>query len=252
MSAAKEKTFIIFDLDNTLTESRTPMDREMVRLFAKLLAHRRVAITSGGGFNLFKRQVINPLSGSEKLFGNLFLFPTNAASFYRYEGSQWVKGYEERLTKEEIGTIRRALKRALAESGFQKPREVFGDQIDERGTQITFSALGGDAPVAKKTAWDPTREKRRAIKVILDRLLPAFEIGIGGHTSIDITRRGINKAYAIEKIEKQLGVSREDMLFVGDALAPGGNDYPVVHTDVLTKAVSKPADTKRVIHTLIV
>ena len=74
--------------------------------------------------------------------------------------------------------------------------------------------------------------KRREIKAVLEKKIPEFEIRMGGMTSIDITRKGIDKAYAIQKIKSIMGVLDEDIIFVGDALYKGGNDSSVKKTEV--------------------
>ena len=99
--------------------------------------------------------------------------------------------------------------------------------INDRGTQITYSGLGQNAPLELKNIWDNNLEKRKMIKKILESLIPEFEITIGGATSIDITRKGIDKAYGIKKICEYFKYKIEDLIFFGDAIFEGGNDYPV-------------------------
>ena len=74
---------------------------------------------------------------------------------------------------------------------------------------------------------------------------------MGGTTSIDVTRLGIDKAYGIRKLRDVLGISIEEMLFIGDALFVGGNDYPAVEAGVASIQVRDPDETKRVIEALV-
>lgn len=53
---------------------------------------------------------------------------------------------------------------------------------------------------------------------ILDRLMPGFSVLLGGATSIDVTKPGIDKAYGIRKLRDVLGISLKEMIFVGDPL----------------------------------
>jgi glyoxylase-like metal-dependent hydrolase (beta-lactamase superfamily II) len=48
-----------------------------------------------------------------------------------------------------------------------------------------------------------------------------------------------------------LGVPVDDMLFVGDALFPGGNDHPARRTGVVCIQVRDPEETKRVIEAVL-
>ncbi len=122
-----------------------------------------------------------------------------------------------------------------------------GKIIEDRAGQITFSALGQKAPLEGKREWNKTSDQRQEIRAALDRFLPEFEIRLGGLTSIDITRKGIDKAYGIRQIMKHLCAKREDVLFIGDALYEGGNDFPVKKTRIETLQISGPTETKHFI-----
>jgi len=82
-------------------------------------------------------------------------------------------------------------------------------------------------------------------------LIPEFSVLIGGSTSIDITKPGIDKAYGIGKLRDLLGVSIRDMIYIGDALYVGGNDHAAETAGVDCISVRDPNETKRVIQTII-
>ena len=132
-----------------------------------------------------------------------------------------------------------------------KPEQVWGKQIEDRGSQITFSALGQQAPIEEKKNWDPDFAKRKKVLEILTPLIPEFSVRMGGATSIDVTKHGIDKAYGIRKLRDVLDIAIEEMIFIGDALFPGGNDYPAKEAGVVSIRVRDPNETKRVIETII-
>ncbi|MGB6885392.1 MAG: HAD hydrolase family protein, partial [Candidatus Acidiferrum sp.] len=136
------------------------------------------------------------------------------------------------------------------EAGF-KVEKLWGEAIEDRGSQITFSALGQQAPLKEKEKWDPDYAKRKQIKAILDPLIPGFSVRMGGTTSIDITKPGIDKAYGIRKLRDVLGISLKEMIFIGDALFPGGNDYPAEEAGVVSIPVRGPSETKPVTKAII-
>jgi phosphomannomutase len=123
--------------------------------------------------------------------------------------------------------------------------------IEDRGSQITFSALGQQAPLEEKKKWEPGFAKRKKIKAILDPLIPGYSVRLGGATSVDVTKPGIDKAYGIRKLRDVLGISLREMIFIGDALFAGGNDYPAEQAGVVSVCVRGPHETKRVIQTAI-
>jgi hydroxymethylpyrimidine pyrophosphatase-like HAD family hydrolase len=111
--------------------------------------------------------------------------------------------------------------------------------------------LGQQAPLPEKVEWDPYYAKRKKMKGMLDKLLPEFSIRMGGATSIDVTKPGIDKAYGIQKLKEILKIEKEEMIFIGDALFPGGNDYPAEEAGVVSIPVNEPEQTKRVIQAII-
>jgi HAD superfamily hydrolase (TIGR01484 family) len=143
-----------------------------------------------------------------------------------------------------------SLKKAVAEAGFQAEK-VWGEAIEDRGSQITFSALGQQAPLEEKKKWDPDFAKRKKIKAILDTSIPEFSVRLGGATSIDVTKPGIDKAYGIRKLRDVLGISLKEMIYIGDALFVGGNDYPAEQAGVVSISVRGPNETKPVVEAII-
>jgi phosphomannomutase len=242
------KKLVVFDLDGTLAESKSPLDFEMASLLRELLGIVRVAVISGGDWPQFEKQLLFNLTHDELLV-NLFLLPTCGTKFFKYTG-QWKKLYSEDFTAGEKARIVSSLDKAAAAAGFKGER-TWGEITEDRGSQITFSALGQRAPLAEKKAWDPDFTKRKKIKAILDTFLPDLSVLIGGATSIDVTRPGIDKAYGIQKLRDLLGISITEMIFIGDALFVGGNDYPVEAASVVCIAVRNPAETKLVIRAIL-
>ncbi len=243
----KNKKIIIFDLDGTLTKSKLPADREMVRLLLRLLAEKRVAVIGGGRYELFKRQFLAKLPRHAVQLKNLFLFPTNSTTFYRRSGNTWKRIYAHELSAREKEKIMHAFRAAFKKTDYVSPKKIYGSVLDDRGTQITFSAAGQKAPLAVKTKWEKTSDVRPALMRALKKLVPEFEIRSGGLTSIDVTRKGIDKAYGVRQIAKRMKTPVRQMLFVGDALYPGGNDAAARKTGIRCVQIRGPAETKRLI-----
>ncbi len=242
------KKLLVFDLDGTLAESKAKVDPEMAGLLRDLLRTVKVAIISGGGWPQFEAQVLAHLPADAAL-ESLSLLPTCGTKFYRYS-SDWIKIYSEDFTAEEKAKIEASLKKAVSESG-EAPAQLWGEAIEDRDSQITYSALGQKAPLSEKVKWDPDFARRRKIVERALKLIPEFSVRMGGATSIDVTRQGIDKAYGIRKLRDVLSIGLNEMLFVGDAIFPGGNDYPPEQAGVVSVCVRGPHETKRVIETAI-
>lgn len=254
----RNKKLIVFDMDGTLVETKSIMDDEMAGLLCQLLTVKQVAVIGGGKYGLFREQLIRRLNCPKELLVNLFLFPTTSTAFYRYNHG-WKKVYSLELSLGERVMIKKAFQEAFKEINYQKPEKTYGQVIEDRRTQVTFSVFGqdlvrvlGNEGVRLKKEW---KDKHTDIKLKLaeavQRRLPNLEVRTAGYTSIDVTRKGIDKEYGIRQIEKYLKVPIENMLFIGDALFPGGNDSAVLRTGVLCFEVKEVGDTKNVIRHIL-
>jgi phosphomannomutase len=253
-----DKKLIVFDLDGTLTESKSKITPDMARTLAVLLAQKKVAIIGGGTYGQFKKQFVAGLTIPKSLFSNLFLFPTTATAFYRYQKG-WKPVYIRKLSKSSWLTIKKAFADVLQEIDYVPPKKTYGKVIENRGSQVTFSALGQDVVaalgkkgLALKEKWrDENTPIKNKIAKLVQKRLPQFEVHTSAFTSIDVTQKGIDKAYGIRQIEKVLHTPIKQMLFIGDGLYPGGNDYAARKSGIICLPVTGPKDTQAIIEKII-
>ena len=217
------KELVAFDLDGTLAESKQPLQEPMGEALANLLEVAHVAVISGGDWPQFEKQVASRLPERADRT-KLWLMPTTGTKLYRFDDA-WRAVYAELFEDEEKQKILKAFDESLKATGFV-PEQTWGERIEDRGSQITFSALGQEAPIDAKHSWDPDFAKRKVIQADLRQRLPGLSINMGGATSIDITREGVDKAYGLKKLNEASGIALNKMMFIGDAIFPGGNDYP--------------------------
>lgn len=246
-----KKQLIAFDLDDTLAPSKSRLPDETAELVAQLLDVAQVGVISGGRFEQFTMQVVEPVSAQPGVrLDNLHLMPTCGTQYFRFEGGTWECVYAENLTEDEKSRALLALEGEAKRLGYWAA-ETWGPIIEDRGSQITFSALGQSAPIEAKQAWDPTSEKKNALRQAVQAAVPDLDVHAGGTTSIDITRQGIDKAYGMRKLEAVTGIPLDAMLFVGDRLDPDGNDYPVKAMGVDCVSVTGWPDTAALLRELI-
>jgi len=238
---------VAFDLDDTLAPSKTAITPRMADLLVRLLAVTEVCVISGGQFGQFQSQLVAnlPLDHPDALT-RLHLMPTCGTQYYLFQDGEWRQQYAENLTDAQKAAALAAVETEAKRLGLWEPdngTEVWGPVLEDRGSQITFSALGQSAPVHAKKLWDPTGEKKNSLRAAVEPHLPDLEVRSGGSTSIDITRRGIDKAYGMRKLADLTGIGFDEMIFVGDRLDPDGNDFPVVGLGIATQAVEGWEDT---------
>ncbi len=243
------KRLIAFDLDGTLAESKQPMEPAMGEALADLLGVADVAVISGGDWPQFDKQVATRLPERADL-SRLWLMPTTGTKLYTFRSGAWQARYAEIFAEEEKQRIFEAFDAALRATGFV-PEAVWGERVEDRGSQITFSALGQEAPIDAKEKWDPDFAKRKVIQADLRQRLSGLSINMGGATSIDVTREGVDKAYGLTKLSDESGIELGAMLFIGDAIFPGGNDYPAKALGLDTIAVRDPGETLAIIEIIV-
>lgn len=223
-----KKQVIAFDLDDTLAVTKSPISDKMSELLSKLLEKYDVCVISGGAFSQFKIQVVDRLEASPRALARLHLMPTCGTKYYRFDelSDEWQIRYEHSLTSEQKKRVIKALEEGAKKLGYWEEKP-YGEIIEDRGSQITLSALGQQAPAELKYKWDPTGEKKLKLRDYVASQLVDLEVRAGGTTSIDVTMIGVDKAYGMRKLIEEMGINKDDILFIGDKLQEGGNDYPV-------------------------
>ena len=253
------KKLIAFDLDGTLAPSKSPLPEQMGALINQLLQEHEVCVISGGKFGQFETQLLAGLEASPTELQRLHLMPTCGTRYYIYDIAkrEWVLQYAEDFTKPEKKKIIAALNKGFDDLKLRADK-VYGETIEDRGSQVTFSVLGqdivqelGPEGVELKEAWDPDNSKKLKVRDYIAPMIPEFEVRVGGVTSIDVTKLGIDKAYGIKRLLEMLELSIEDTLFVGDRMQEGGNDYPVKAMGVDSIAVKSWQDTALVVETIL-
>jgi phosphomannomutase len=245
------KKIIAFDLDDTLSVTKSSIAPRMSELLMGLLEKYDVCVISGANIEQLQKQVTDHLPTEPRHFDRLHLMPTCGTRYYRFdhELSEWKMQYSNEPTSEQKQRAVEALTQKTKELGLW-PENPYGEVVEDRGSQVTLSALGQGAPAEEKYAWDPTGEKKLAIRDAVAPLVPDLEVRAAGTTSIDVTLVGIDKAYGMKQLIEATGVTMEEILFIGDKLDEGGNDYPVKAMGIDTIAVEKWEDTALVIETL--
>lgn len=242
---------VAFDLDDTLAPSKSAISPRMGELLLALAERVDVAIISGGQLQQFTAQVVDRLPEADAASLDRFhLLPTCGTQYYRIEGDGIRTVYAHALTDDEKQRALTAVEEEARRLGVWES-DTWGDILEDRASQITFSALGQKAPVDAKTAWDPDGAKKNALRDAVAARVPDLEVRSGGSTSVDITRRGIDKAYGMRQLAEQTGIPLDDMLFVGDRLDEHGNDYPVLAMGVTCHAVTGWEDTVTYLEALL-
>lgn len=248
----ENKKLIAFDLDDTLAVTKSPISLQMGQLLVRLLGKYDVCIISGGTFEQMKFQVVDHLNLLPSGLSRLHLMPTCGTQYYLYNSQNvvWDLQYEDELSNDQKKLIAKVLEDGAKKLGLWE-NNPYGEIIEDRGSQITFAALGQQAPAELKYKWDPTGEKRRRICDYIMPLLPNLEVRIAGTTSIDVTMFGVNKSYGMKKLIKKMDIKKSDILFIGDKLQVGGNDYPIKAMGIDTIEVKCWQDTALDIESLL-
>ena len=240
------KKVLAFDIDQTLNVAKTPITDEIADLLLKCLDHFEICPISGQKFDQFLIQIVDRLENpTPEQLKHLHLFVAQGTQYYRHNGTDWEQVYNYPLTDQQVTKISSSLKQAAKELGFWEADKLQpGDEIIEnRLSQVTFSALGQKAGTEAKYAWDPDCKKREQICARAKELAPEFEYEIGGTTSINAITPGMNKVFGMTHLLEELHVEKKDILYFGDMTQPGGNDYPVVQMGIDTITVRNHEDT---------
>ena len=250
---------IAFDLDGTLAPSKSPLPDRMGEALEHLLKKYHVCVISGGKFGQFEKQLLTNLKADPSELERLHIMPTCGTRYMRYSGAkkEWETVYAEDFTPAEKQKIISNLAKVVKDLGYEE-KKVYGETIEDRGSQITWSALGQDIVdhlgmegVKLKEDWDADNKKKNHIRDVVAELIPEFEVRVGGVTSIDITKPGIDKAYGMRKLMEALEIGKDEILFIGDRLQEGGNDFPVKAYGIDCLEISKWEETALVVESIV-
>lgn len=222
----KTKKHLFFDMDHTITPARQPIQPKMLELLTNLL--QDIIIVSGSKVEQMNTQI--PGLDCAKL-------GQNGNEAYDFDGQELWKNSLTDSEKEEVFAHITEIKALLPE----EPNPEW-TPVEDRGGQITFSPIGNTAPVELKKTYDPDVSKRfemlRQVPFESDTLV----VKIGGSTSFDYFHRDSNKGTNVQKFIELKGWNKEDCIYYGDGLYPGGNDEAVIGI-IDTEAVSSDEDT---------
>ncbi len=241
---------VIFDLDDTLAESFRPPKAEVVAKVKSLLEYLPVAIMTGAGFKRMEEQFLGSFLDSAHL-DRFYLFPNSSAQCLVHRDTDWTTLYNLALTIEERERIKRTIRETLDRYSELRDIPHWGERLFDREAQVAYTPTGSEASLEVKRTWDPDGSKRAILWETLSRALPDCEVLLGGLTTIDITRKGINKSYGVKWFAEHLDIAPAQMYYVGDAFYEGGNDRIVIPTGVVTRAVSGPEETPAVLDELL-
>ena len=241
---------VLFDLDDTLAESFKSPAKEMIEALHKLLEKMPVAIITGAGLQRMNNQFL-PAFANSPYIDRLFVFPSSSAQLFLNINKEWNEVYNLFLTDEERTKIKAAIAEVINENTDLQNVPHYGQQLFDREAQVAYTLVGVEASSDFKKNWDKDNSLRQRMIDELKKKIPEFEILMGGSTTVDVTRKGINKSYGVKWLSERLKIDPKEMLYIGDALFEGGNDYVVIPTGVRTMQTSGPDETFRLIGSIL-
>ena len=234
----KDKKHIIFDMDGTLTESRSVIDMYMIGALSKLFVSHDVVIISGAERRQMKEQLLGLNLGTITIMAQ--------------SGNDAFKGIEQiignLLTFEDVHSVLLHISDIQDNNGMGE--EVGGDRIEIRGGQISWSLLGHNYDKEAKRNFDPDGIIRRKFLEKTPFVNDDMMVKIGGTTCLDYTRDGWGKRGNIQTLVYKNKWSLGDCVYIGDQLYEGGNDEEVKNImDVIQ--VDSPEQTLKVVNNII-
>ncbi len=204
----------VFDVDNTLTPPREAMRPEFALQFTEFCRSNTVFLVSGSDRGKLDTQLPETV-----LMASAGVF-TSAGSEFEVKG-RIIYRHDHDFPDELIDWLDSELRQS------RYPVRC-GRHIEYRTGALNVSTVGraADKPARKAyQAWDQVHRERAALCTELQQSFPHYEAHTGGEISIDISPPGWNKARILVPIRERHGDLA--ITFFGDAIHPGGNDWPL-------------------------
>jgi HAD superfamily hydrolase (TIGR01484 family) len=211
MSKRKNYKHLFFDLDGTVTRSRTPITKKMFKRLAG--TKKDIIVITGARLEQMESQ----LGGLE-----CFMMPQNGNHAVFAGEELW----RDVLHPDKVLEIMDHINTLSASRTWDVPDET--DLLEDRGCQISYSIYGHHAPVEDKEKFDPDQKKRKKLLEEHPLNSDTIEAKIAGTTCLDYMRKGRNKGYNVTRLIERMGWNKDECVYFGDALFPGGNDEAVI------------------------
>lgn len=223
----------IFDIDGTLTPARQAMTDEMIEVFRKFCQTERVVLATGSDMEKVKEQVPEDILA---LVENIF---TCSGNVLYTGGEEWGELVYKR-DFEPAPDLLEFLGRCIE---FSSCPVKTGRHLEHRPGMLNFSTIGRNCTQAQREEyyhWDSETGERKAIQEKLGHMYPALDCAIGGQISVDIYPRGMDKSQAYNYLKSR--EPKTPIVFLGDRLRPGGNDYPFFRAMSKSHSSCRPLD----------
>ena len=206
------KRLICFDLDGTLTQHRSMMEKESRAVLDALQGKYKVIMVGAGA--------------AERIHRQMGEYPIDIIANYGMQESKMLNGkftiVREIVSEPNKEYFVKTIEYLREKYGYT---DYKGESVEFHATgMVTFPLLGTKADIADKIAFDPTREKRKVLYAEVLELFPDYTVYIGGSSSFDFTEKQYNKYDAIMRYASENGYSKEEILYVGDDFGDGGGD----------------------------
>ena len=207
------KRIFMFDIDGTLTPARLPMTEEMVEMFKGFCERNRVILVTGSDMSKVVEQV--PKEIRDLVEG-----------IYTCSGNAYTVG-DEIIYENEFRPPEKLI--ALLEDwkNYSHYPVKTGKHLEYRDGMLNYSTVGRNCTQQEREdyeVWDKENGERAILRERILNMFPSLDCAIGGQISIDIYPKGLDKSQSYFRVK---GDNPDHaIIFCGDRLMPGGNDYP--------------------------
>ena len=207
------KRIFMFDIDGTLTPSRLPMTDEMVKMFKGFCERNRVILVTGSDMKKVVEQVPREI---RDLVEGIYTCSGNA-----YTIKDKVVYENEFVPPEELIALLEDWK------NYSHYPVKTGRHLEYRDGMLNYSTVGRNCSQREREeyeAWDNENGERKILRERILHMFPSLDCAIGGQISIDIYPKGLDKSQSYHRVKGEN--PDHAIIFCGDRLMPGGNDYP--------------------------
>jgi phosphomannomutase len=206
----------IFDVDGTLTPSRSKIDESFATFFFDFCTMNKVYLVTGSDRPKTVEQIGNVLYGMADCV-------YNCSGSEVYKGNRLIRSSDWVMPKNQLSW----LEDKLEESTFVLRT---GKHIEARSGMVNFSIVGRNATLKERALYieyDEQINERQTIAMLFEDRFPNMQATVGGETGIDIAPKGADKSQILKEFDGE-----DNLHFFGDAIFPGGNDWSIANAIV--------------------
>lgn len=242
------KKLLLFDLDGTLTCSRSLIEEDMILFLQKISKNFVLGLVGGSDLNKIQEQ----LRGKAfQLF--TYVFSENGLVYHKNGVLEAKQDFKSFIGSNNLKSLNNFILDYISKLDIPVKTGTF---IELRSGMLNVSPIGRNCNQQEREEFEKLDKDLKIREKMINLMKKEFRninlaFSIGGQISFDIFPKNWNKTFCLSFLKKEGFSNFDQIYFFGDKTNKGGNDYEIfIHPFIKGFTVDGPKKTMEMIQVL--